>query len=37
MTIVPLRFTSITTDNNQVERDNPLYAFLYNEKVRDNI
>ena len=27
--MVPLRLINITTDSNQVERDRPLYAFLY--------
>jgi hypothetical protein len=26
---VPLRLISITIESSQVERDNPLYAFLY--------
>jgi hypothetical protein len=31
-TIVPLRFISITVDNNQVDLDKPVYAFLYRLK-----
>jgi hypothetical protein len=36
MTIVPLRFTSITTLKSQVAFDKPLYACLYKE-IGDNM
>jgi hypothetical protein len=36
ITIVPLRFTSMTSDKSQVGRDKPLYAFLYNILVSRN-
>ena len=32
-TIVPLLFTSITSDSHQVPGERPPYAFLYNETV----